>query len=166
MKKISACLVLSVSMCLVGCIHQSTQQSVSTVMTPFQRGALIMDSVATEVGTAQKGLISLHSTGVVNDATYAAIQKVFLQTGLYGKQIDGLLAGQAKSKTITYKINKAITGIASISVIGLDPAIAKQVQAYAQIITDLLQQILPFFTNTAEIHYMEVLPWTRSSSLS
>lgn len=152
-----------------GCVHQPVGAAQPTIQTVYQKAAVVMDGVATEAQTAQAGLISLHKGGAVPDATYKSIQSVFNQIGTYGKQIDRLLATQASAQTITDKVNSAILGLTSISTAGLDASTAAQVQAYAQSVVVLLQQLLPLFlpAQSAELYFTpEVVFWTQQQSRS
>jgi hypothetical protein len=130
-----------------GLFKPATGSTAATPQTPYQQAATVMQDFSTDLVSAQQMVVSLHSGGVIDDATYKTVQAAFGQIATYGPQIDALISAQAAAPTIMAKVNAALGSVNSIVATtgALDANTAAQVKGGIQALGLLLGQLNTIF---------------------
>ena len=132
-----------------GCARVSATPG-PTAQTPYQKAATILVDFSTDLVSAQQMVISLHTGGAIDDATYKTVQAAFGQVATYGPQIDALVSAQASGATISAKVQAALGSLDSIAATTglLDTNTAAQVKGGIQALGLLLGQLNAIFPAT------------------
>lgn len=156
MKRIICAVTLSLAL-LSGC-HSASSTNPPTPPTldqTYSRAAQAMQNFSADVRQAQQIEISLFKGGVIGKPMHVAVQNGFLQTAMYGKQIDALIAGQAGAATIQAKVAQALQSVHSITLATgtLDASATAQLKATITALTLILNTVSSTFDQiTGELH--------------
>ena len=140
---------------LTGC-PSATVTSGPTAQTPYQKAATVMLNFSTDVLSAEGTEINLYKGGVVPPNVHAAMKQAFIQIGVYGQQIDALIAAQASATTVQAKIDSLGMQIAAVVTAssGLDANTKAQITAAMQAIQLLLAGVTAALNqSTAEVRF-------------
>jgi hypothetical protein len=134
---------------IAGCAKAPAGSTPATPQTPYQKAATVMLDFSTDLVSAQKVVVQLHTGGVIDEPTYRTVQAAFKQVADYGPQIDALISAQAASPTIVAKVNAALASLDSIvaSTGQLDPNTAAQIKVAIQALGLLLQSLDTTFSS-------------------
>lgn len=158
MTRIISAMLLGAAL-LTGCRSASTgtPPTAPTLQQQYLKAAQTMDDFSADVKQAQQIEISLYKASLpgLDKPTHVAVQKGFLQTATYGKEIDALIAGQASAATIQARVAVALQSIQSITLATgqLDASATANLKAAIQALTLILNTVSAAFPiQTGELH--------------